>query len=75
VEGTTPPPNKEESMTRKDYVLIANAISDLMISQRDRGAFAHAPSLDEVARELAYALEGDNPRFDRARFLQACGVN
>ena len=74
MEGTTPPPNKEEVMTRKDYVLIANTISELMMSQRDRGAFAHAPSLDEVARELAYALEGDNPRFDRDRFLDACGV-
>jgi hypothetical protein len=62
-------------MTRKDYVIIAEVIADLMASQKDRGAFAHAPSLDEVARELAYALEGDNPRFDRARFLTACGVN
>jgi hypothetical protein len=62
-------------MTRKDYVLIAQTIADLVASQKDRGAFAHAPSLEEVAQKLAYALEGDNARFDRARFLDACGVN
>jgi hypothetical protein len=61
-------------MTRKDYVLIAEVIANLRGEQRDKGAFAHAPSLAEVAEELARALEVDNPRFDRARFLDACEV-
>jgi hypothetical protein len=75
VEGTTPPPNQEENkMTRKDYVLIAEVIASLRGEQRDKGAFAHSPSLEEVAGELARALEIDNPRFNRARFLDACGV-
>lgn len=74
VEGTTPPPNKEEEMTRKDYVLIADTIANLREQQRDAGPFTNNPSLAEVAEELAHALQGDNPRFDRARFLDACGV-
>lgn len=62
-------------MTRKDYVLIAEAI---------RRATPHplceldAPLLRQqhgnVAARIADALASDNPRFDRARFLTACGV-
>jgi hypothetical protein len=43
-------------MTRKDYVLIAEVIASLRGEQRDKGAFAHSPSLEEVAGELARAL-------------------
>lgn len=62
-------------MTRKDYVLIADTIANLREQQRDAGPFTNNPSLLEVAEELAHALQGDNPRFDRDRFLVACGVN
>ena len=62
-------------MTRKDYVMIAEVIAKLRVQQRDAGAFANNPSLKDVAEELAHALQEDNPRFDRARFLDACGVN
>ncbi len=55
-------------MTRKDYVLIAAAIK----------AASAAPGYPErnafVAFSLADALATDNPRFDRVRFLKACGV-
>jgi hypothetical protein len=55
-------------MTRKDYVLIAAVIK----------AASDAPGYSErnafVAFALADALALDNPRFDRARFLTACGV-
>ncbi len=59
-------------MTRKDYQLIANTfakfakIQDLDQSINWTGA--------DLARNLADALQADNPRFDRARFLEACGV-
>jgi hypothetical protein len=54
-------------MTRKDYVLIAKTIND-------------AYYLDDnykltIARDFADELGLDNPRFDRDRFLAACGVN
>ena len=69
MEGTTPPPNKEEEMTRKDYVLIAEAIKEAhRLTSEKAGAGV-------VAYMLANTLQADNPRFDRARFLDACGVN
>lgn len=55
-------------MTKKDYVLIAAAIK----------AASNAPGYPQrnafVAFALADALQRDNPRFDRAKFLAACGV-
>lgn len=57
-------------MTRKDYVLIAAAIAkmpDFASSLRTAKASA--------AASLADALASDNARFDRERFLKACGVS
>ena len=56
-------------MTRKDYVMIAEVFAN----------FANVCDLEEtigadIARNLADALQADNARFDRARFLTACGV-
>ena len=59
-------------MTRKDYVLIAQTLSDLMKDFNNCGD--DSVSLSLVAEELADTLANDNPRFDRARFLDACGV-
>lgn len=60
-------------MTRKDYQLIAGVL------QQNRAQFGQyderAITLDAVAHQFATALEDTNPRFDRARFLTACGVN
>ena len=59
-------------MTRKDYVLIADVLSDLMSDFNNGGD--DSCSLSIVAEELARALQADNDRFDSARFLTACGV-
>lgn len=62
-------------MTRKDYVLIAACLAavraDCTADKHREHEFA---ALDAVARDLAHQLANDNPRFDRARFLAACGV-
>lgn len=66
-------------MTKKDYVLIAKAIAELRgvypdgepVSEYDKG-FAHGTK--QAAQYLAAALANDNNRFDRERFLIACGV-
>lgn len=60
-------------MTRKDYVMIAETLADLMADFNNGGD--DTISLTLVAVELAETLAKDNPRFDRARFLTACGVN
>lgn len=53
-------------MTRKDYKLIAEVIAVSWFGSADL-------KLDLV-NNLADKLEQDNPRFNRARFLTACGV-
>ena len=63
-------------MTRKDYVLIAEAIAGAINYETD---FNNNPANAEVLKKLSISLGSvlwrDNPRFDRARFLVACGVN
>lgn len=59
-------------MTKKDYVLIAAAL--------ERAVLACGKNADEITgvQRAAICLGNDlaqeNPRFDRARFLKACGV-
>lgn len=57
-------------MTRKDYVLIAAAIAAAEIHAMDGAEYARKC----IAHNIALALATDNPRFDRERFLKACGV-
>jgi hypothetical protein len=62
-------------MTRKDYVLIAEAIKGAVnYEQNFNNNEAGANSLQFLALTLSSVLAGDNPRFDSARFLDACGV-
>jgi hypothetical protein len=62
-------------MTRKDYVLLAEALSGTR--PRDRGTDVAAWMAAQWRADLnavADALARDNYRFDRTRFLMACGV-
>lgn len=61
-------------MSKKDYELIAaafRAARPCAVGDRGRDWYDgwHA-----VVDSVADALASDNPRFDRARFLAACGV-
>lgn len=62
-------------MTRKDYELIARAIKASMDGARYRGSDTERNAIREVAKNIAGALQADNPRFDWARFLSACGLD
>lgn len=56
-------------MTKKDYELIARVL-------RDESSDGQAYRPDEtLCLAMADALAEDNPRFDRVKFLVACGVN
>lgn len=64
-------------MTRKDYVLIADALKCVRTSAagRDEGELEdRLAQWSEDCEAVADALANDNPRFDRDRFLKACGV-
>jgi urease gamma subunit len=60
-------------MTRKDYELIADAISGTIAEYARQGEDV-ADVMRELAENLATELETDNPRFDREKFRKACGV-
>ena len=62
-------------MTKKDYILIAEILklynaSMLAIDYKITG---HA-LLREMTMKFAESLAETNPRFDKGRFLEACGV-
>jgi hypothetical protein len=67
-------------MTRKDYVLIADAIRGLLADIDRESAGMRAALAGErlgvrsVAHRLADQLRQDNARFDRTRFIEACGL-
>lgn len=71
--------NKGASMTRKDYKAIAGAIAQAKAHEIQMGAEGRdlaiiGFALESVAREIAKVLQADNPRFDRDKFLTACGL-
>jgi len=49
---------------RRHYELIARTIRELN--------FGGVLDKQEIAREFANALQGTNPHFDRAKFIEAC---
>lgn len=66
-------------MTKKDYNIIAEAIAESVdayawLFERDPAGDIARMALRDVALSIADTLEADNPRFDRNRFLVACGV-
>ena len=56
-----------EIMTRKDYIKIAKVISTAWVANQD--------FRDSIANDFADMLAQDNPRFNRSKFLTACGAN
>jgi hypothetical protein len=59
-------------MTRKDYILIAQAIK-AEVDQYLRGDEPERQALRLLADQLAHRLLQDNNRFDFDRFIKACG--
>lgn len=57
-------------MTRKDYVAIAAAIHNAPWSD----SMTAEATITAIAENIAEVMSRDNPRFDRERFLKACGV-
>ena len=65
-------------MTRKDYVIIAESIANATELTKILGGIDEETRdrvISLIANKIASGLEMDNSRFDRDRFLTACGVN
>lgn len=58
-------------MTRRDYVLIAEAINSVRCEEREAGR--NDLPIYSVARRLAHRLRQESPAFQTARFMAACG--
>ena len=61
-------------MTRKDYELIAEIIRVAMYTTNKYNEEQGKSWVEHIALEFSDSLRSTNPRFDRARFLTACGV-
>lgn len=59
-------------MTKKDYVLIAKVLKHGV--DNHKAADSALEMVEVLAGYLACEFKKENPRFDRARFLTACGV-
>ena len=59
-------------MTKKDYELIANVIRGCVVF--DTTKLTGKEMLVEVSYQLAHFLKQDNPKFDKDKFINACGV-
>jgi hypothetical protein len=53
----------KKAMTRKDYILIADAVRETAMSPEQKGEFAE---------RISGPLAADNPRFDQATFVNYC---
>ena len=62
-------------MTTKDYIALAQAFSNAMIETLSDDTGLRRGGIALAAQSVAGVLATDNPRFDRARFLAACGVS
>lgn len=63
-------------MTKKDYELIAQILKgaqnyEATFNDNEKGAKA----IEGITQTFATMLATTNPRFNRAKFLTACGVN
>ena len=62
-------------MTKKDYILIANAIGRTgMASNIGRRKRSPEEVLSLLVTDLSASFKNDNPRFDGDRFRAACGL-
>lgn len=62
-------------MTKKDYELIARNIRCARAHALECGETRAVWYLESLAENLVSGFIRDNPRFDRVKFLAACGID
>ena len=55
-------------MIKKDYELIADVINESIKAEKE-GTFT---TIKDLAKNMAYQLQAENPRFDIGKFLGKC---
>jgi len=58
-------------MTKKDYERIAKAVREAWECEKDN--YESTIGVSRVAHILAFSFANENPRFDKEKFLFACG--
>lgn len=65
-------------MTRKDYIAFANILRGRLTEAQARGERSGraeaVTAMLKTINDVAELFQAENPRFDRARFLAACGA-
>ena len=62
-------------MSQKDYRRIAEGTKNIYNRLRAIHELKSAAAVEVHARELAKYFKENNPRFDREKFLEACGFS
>lgn len=63
-------------MTKKDYELIAKIFSKNIHTDNARELRHNVPVVAKaMSMQFADVLQRENPKFDKVKFLQACGIN
>lgn len=60
-------------MTRKDFEAIANIATNARLDAVNRNSTDGIEAVYGMALDMSDYFATDNPRFDRAKFLAACG--
>ena len=62
-------------MTRKDYVRFAAMFKSVHVYYLSQDKPDGEKAVEWIANKSADIFQADNPAFDRAKFLKACGVD
>lgn len=62
-------------MTRKDYKALAEILKDSYPATMPKDLAEYQQWHKALTENFADMLQADNPRFDRAKFMSACGFN
>jgi hypothetical protein len=61
-------------MTRKHFEAVAEIVKEELDWRKSMGQMVEARVVISLARRFAEMFEAENDRFDRRRFLRACGA-